>query len=92
MFRWLQAFVRRELVSDVPPQMDLCLDCGKLVCSEDEFRDCTRRKARAAELALRLSAPQAADEAQTNQGAETCGADAKAASGRSAGSERRPSG
>ena len=33
MFRWLQAFVRRELVSDVPPEMELCLDCGKLMCS-----------------------------------------------------------
>ncbi len=30
MFRWLQAFVHRELVSDVPPEMELCLDCGKL--------------------------------------------------------------
>ena len=34
MFRWLQAFVRRELVSDVPPEMSLCLDCGKLECTE----------------------------------------------------------
>ena len=40
MFRWLQAFVHRELVSDVPPEMELCLDCGKLMCSEGEFRDC----------------------------------------------------
>ena len=52
MLRWLQAFVHRELVYDVPAEMSLCLECGKLVCSENEFRDCERRKERAAELAL----------------------------------------
>ena len=62
MFRWLQAFVRRGLVSDVPPEMDLCLDCGKLVCSEGEFRDCPRRKERSAELVLRLAGPDDAEE------------------------------
>ena len=51
MFDRLQALVRRALVSDVPPEMSLCLDCGKLVCSEFEFRNCARRKERAAELA-----------------------------------------
>src|SRR5271166_1872235 len=61
MFRWLPAFVRRELVSDVPPEMELCLDCGKLMCSEGEFRDCARRKERAAELVLGLAAPEGAE-------------------------------
>jgi hypothetical protein len=62
MFRWLQAFVRRELVSDVSPEMDLCLDCGKLECSEGEFKDCVRRKERAAQLTAALSVSQAAME------------------------------
>ena len=52
MFRWLHEYFRREWVSDVPAEMSLCLDCGRLVCSEGEFRDCPRRKERAAELAL----------------------------------------
>ena len=37
MFRWLQALVRRELVSEVPPEMGLCLDCGRILCSELDF-------------------------------------------------------
>ncbi len=92
MFRWLQAFVRRELVSDVPPEMDVCLDCGKLVCSEGEFRDCARRKERAAELVLRLATPDGTEEGQTNQGACMCEADHKAANDRLAENERRLSG
>ncbi len=62
MFRWLQAFVRRELVSDVPPEMNLCLDCGRLECNEGEFRDCARRKERAAQLTSVPLAPKAAKE------------------------------
>jgi hypothetical protein len=88
MFRWLQAFVRRELVSDVPSEMDLCLDCGKLVCSEGEFRDCERRKKRAAELVLGLAAPDGAEEGQTNQGACMCEADHKPGNDRLAENER----
>jgi hypothetical protein len=43
-------FLRRHLVSDSPPDTDLCLDCGKLVCSEDEFVHCVQRIDHAAEL------------------------------------------
>jgi hypothetical protein len=44
MARWLRTFIRRELVADVPAEMDSCLDCGKVEC---EFQSCVRRKARA---------------------------------------------
>ena len=92
MFRWLQAFVRRELVSDVPPEMDLCLDCGRILCSEEEFRNCARRKERAAKLAVGPYAPEAAEEGRTEEGADLCEAGAKGADERSAENERRPSG
>ncbi len=74
MLRWLQAFVRRQLVSDAPAEMSLCLDCGKLVCSESEFRDCSRRKQRAAELAHDWST------LDPERGADICKADAAAGS------------
>ena len=89
MFRWLQAFVRRELVANVSPEMDLCLDCGKLECSEGEFRDCARRKERAAELTLGLSAPLAA-KGDTSRGARVCEADAEEAGDQSTANARRP--
>ncbi len=92
MLRWLKAFVRRELVADVPAELSLCLDCGKLACSEGEFRDCARRKERAAELALDRLAPEAAREGETNKGADICQADAAAANERLAEIERRPLG
>jgi hypothetical protein len=47
MARWLRTFIGRELVADVPAEMDSCLDCGKVECSESEFQSCVRRKARA---------------------------------------------
>lgn len=50
MFRWLRAFIRREVIDDVPPEMDLCLDCGKVDCSECEFEHCEARLRRAAQL------------------------------------------
>jgi hypothetical protein len=50
MFRWLRWLFRGRLVADVPAEMDLCLDCGKLECSEGEYSDCSRRKIHAAEL------------------------------------------
>ena len=68
MFRWLRGFARRELVTDVPPDIDLCLNCGKLVCSENEFRDCARRKEHAAQITAALSAPQAADDGRARKG------------------------
>jgi hypothetical protein len=68
MFRWLRGFVRRELVTDVPPDMDFCLNCGKLVCSEGEFKDCARRKEHAAQIAAALSAPDAADDGRAQKG------------------------
>jgi hypothetical protein len=68
--RWLKTFVLRHLVSDVPPEMDLCLDCGKLVCSAGEFRECVRRRERA-ELIVSISARKAGEEGQTKQVADT---------------------
>ena len=51
MFGWWRSFMRREVIADVPPEMDMCLECGKIECSEGEFRDCARRKQREAEIA-----------------------------------------
>ena len=51
MFRWLREFYQRNVAADVPDEIDFCLDCGELFCSEDRFAGCARRKARAAELA-----------------------------------------
>ena len=62
MLRRLRTFIRRELIAEVPPEMDLCLDCGKLQCSEGEFRSCARRKARAAELKAALAPPSRTEE------------------------------
>jgi len=50
MFRRLRDFFRRHIAADAPPEMDFCLDCGELECSEDRFAACPRRKARAAEI------------------------------------------
>jgi hypothetical protein len=47
MFGWLRSFIRREVIADVPPELDLCQECGKLACSEGEFETCARRKERA---------------------------------------------
>jgi hypothetical protein len=55
MFRWLQNFIAREVIADVPVEMDLCLDCGKLACSEDRFQSCVHRKAHAARLTEALA-------------------------------------
>jgi hypothetical protein len=51
MFRWLREFYQRNVAADVPDEIDFCLECGELFCSEDRFAGCARRKARAAELA-----------------------------------------
>ncbi len=37
-------FIRRHLVGDVPPALDLCFNCQRAECSAEEYRDCTRRK------------------------------------------------
>jgi hypothetical protein len=48
---WLRGIIRREVIDDVPPGMDLCLDCGELHCSDERFAACAPRKARAAQIA-----------------------------------------
>jgi hypothetical protein len=48
--RSVLGFVRRHIVDDVPPEMDLCVDCRKLQCFEATFKDCAPRKARADHL------------------------------------------
>ena len=68
MFRWLREFVRRNLIADVSPDMDLCLDCGKLECSADEFKVCARRQKRAAQIRAELSKTQIANESSEASG------------------------
>ena len=46
----LRKFCRRNLVDNVPDEMDLCLDCAVLSCLEDRFDNCSQRKARAEEI------------------------------------------
>ena len=55
MLRRIRNFIRRAIVADVPAEMDLCLDCGKPLCSEEKFQGCERRKARAAEVSAAAS-------------------------------------
>jgi hypothetical protein len=69
MLRRLGTFIRRELIAEVPADMDLCLDCGKLECSEGEFQACVRRKTRAAELTAALATPQSAADRRARKGA-----------------------
>ena len=69
MLRRLRTFIRRELIAEVPAEMDLCLDCGKLECSEGEFQACVRRKARAAQLNAALAAPPGAADGRARKGA-----------------------
>ncbi len=69
MLRRLRDFIRRELIAEVPAEMDLCLECGKLECSEGEFEACERRKARAAELTAALAAPRGAADWRAKKGA-----------------------
>jgi hypothetical protein len=73
MLRRLRELYRRHIAADVPIEMELCLDCGQLECSETRFAECLRRKARAAELAaqrVELSPP-AADPRMTAHAAGT---------------------
>jgi len=51
MRKWLRSIIERHVVANVPDEMDLCLTCGKLQCSETEYQNCVHRKARAAALA-----------------------------------------
>ena len=60
MFAWLQRLIARNIVADVPAEMDLCLDCGRLECSEGEYRACARRMEHAARLAEAMTAERAA--------------------------------
>jgi hypothetical protein len=51
MLKWLIRFIRNGVVADVPADLDRCLDCDKLRCSEADFETCARRKQRAREIA-----------------------------------------
>ena len=68
MFRRLREFYRRHIAADVPIEMDLCLVCGELECSETRFAECPRRKARAAELAASIGKEKSKSN-RTEQGA-----------------------
>ncbi len=57
MFGWLKRFVNREVIADVPAELDMCQDCGKLACTEGEFQSCARRKQRAEDLASAAARP-----------------------------------
>ena len=50
MFGWLKSFIGREIIADVPADLDACQDCGKLACTEGEFESCSRRRQRADEV------------------------------------------
>ncbi len=60
MFQWLRNFIARDVIADVPLEMDLCLDCGKPACPEDQYQTCVHRKAHAARLAEALAEERAA--------------------------------
>jgi hypothetical protein len=46
----LRDFIARNIVADVPDEMDLCLSCKQASCSTREYRDCARRLERLADL------------------------------------------
>jgi hypothetical protein len=50
MRRWLNILWNRIVVSDVPAEMDKCLDCGKVECLEAEYQACAARKQRQADI------------------------------------------
>jgi hypothetical protein len=50
MFATLWTWIIRKLSSEVPEELDACLDCGVISCDEDRFRNCPNRLARAAAL------------------------------------------
>ena len=70
MFRRLRKFYRSHIAADVPIEMDLCLDCGALECSETQFAECPRRKARAAELAAVIVKDNSEREQESKEGAD----------------------
>jgi hypothetical protein len=50
MFKWMHTLLARVVVDTVPVEMDMCLECDALECSEERYRACPARKRRAAEL------------------------------------------
>jgi hypothetical protein len=50
VFHWMRTLLNRLVIDDVPPEMDMCLDCPMLECSEEKFQTCATRKQRALEL------------------------------------------
>jgi hypothetical protein len=69
MLSRLRAFIRRQLTVDVPAEMHLCLECGRIECTASEFKTCARRKTRAAELTAGLAPPQSASATHTKNDA-----------------------
>jgi hypothetical protein len=49
----MRTLFKRVVMDDVPPEMDMCLDCRVLRCSEEKFQTCAARKLRAEELTHR---------------------------------------
>jgi hypothetical protein len=50
MLREVRTFIMRQIVDDVPADMDGCLDCGAVQCVDQKYNTCQYRLAREATL------------------------------------------
>jgi hypothetical protein len=50
MLQRFLAFLKRQIVTDVPDEIAACMECGVSQCVESKFRDCPNRLARVASL------------------------------------------
>jgi hypothetical protein len=50
MFKLLSTVWKQVVVDEAPAEIDKCLECGRLRCSESEFEACAARKQRQADL------------------------------------------
>jgi len=50
MFSAIWSLVRNWIVTDVPNEMDACLDCNAMQCTDDQYASCPHRLAHAAAL------------------------------------------
>ena len=50
MWEKLQNVIRQHIVSDVPIEMEACLECGAVQCLDGKYQTCQYRLAREAAL------------------------------------------
>ena len=50
MTGFIQRFIRKYIVTEVPNAMSACLDCKVVQCTADEWESCANRLARKATL------------------------------------------